>query len=320
MAAPLSLSLVRSPLTGPVMDGTVPVSGVAFAVNEAGSVNRNSQEMLKGLYDIAEMSIATYFKARQEGLPFIGIPVFTGRRFVHSGIHARPGAGIRSPADLAGKRVCLPQFWMTSSVWHRVFLSREYGIDAGQIEWVVTNPERLESAAYPAGVSVTLQQGRLPGQLLADGEVDAVLVPKRGGRLMAGAKFETPFEDVVAAQRDSYVRTGVFPIMHFVVMRGSLVAERPDLPARLYEAFAAAKAGALAAPGGLDGMEEPVWGETTAAALAMFDGDPWPYGLSANRPTLDLFQDCLIEQGLIAKPMPFDELFAPGHDTREAAE
>jgi len=319
MAHPVSLSLVRSPLTGPVMDGTVPVPGVEFTVNDAQSVNRNSQEMLNGRYDIAEMSIATYFKAREDGMPFVGIPVFTGRRFVHAGIHTRPGAGIGNPADLAGKRVAIPQYWMTSSVWHRVFLSQEYGIAAGQIAWVTTHRERLKSAGYPAGVDVTLREGRLPGELLADGDVDAVMVPKRGGRLMAGADYETPFDDVVAAQRNSFDRTEVFPIMHFVVLRGALVDERPDMPARLFKAFASAKADVLAAPSGLDGMEEPVWGETTKASLPLFGGDPWPYGLAANRRTLEVFQQCLIEQGLIKEPMAFDDLFASGCGAMEVA-
>lgn len=320
MARTVSISLVRSPLTAPLLDGAASVPGVDFAANEAKSVNRNSQEMLNGKYDVAEMSLATFFKAREDGLAFLGVPVFTGRRFVHSGIHTRPGAGIRTPADLAGKRVCVPQYWMTSSVWHRVLLSQEYGVSAERIHWITANAERLKSAGYPGGVDITLTEGRLPGDLLADGSADAVLVPKRGGRLMAGAAYETPFDDVVAAQHASFAATGVFPIMHFIVIRGALADEMPELAPALFDAFAAIKDAAMAAPAGLDGIEAPVWGETVEAVLPMFDGDPWPYGMAENRRTLELFQDRLIEQGLIRAPLPFDQLFAPANDRLEAAQ
>lgn len=309
MTGTASLSLVRSPLTAPVLDGTVRVPGVTLAINEAKSVNRNSQEMVKGAYDIAEMSLATYFKAREDGLPFAGLPLFTGRRFVHSGIHVRPGSGIDSPAQLAGRRVCLPQFWMTSSVWHRVLLAREYSLTADRISWVLTNRERLRSAGYPAGVAIEVVEGRLPGELLADGTVDAVLVPKRGGRLMAGAAFEAPFKNVVEAQRASYAKTGIFPIMHFIAMRADLIAEFPGLARDLCDAFVKAKTKAMGDVTALAEMEPPVWGEPVAAALATFGGDPWPYGLAANRHTLEAFRDSLIEQGLLHTRIPIDPLF-----------
>ncbi len=317
MPANITLSLVRSPLTAPILDRKIAIRGITPEINEAKSVNRNSQEMVNGAYDIAEMSLATYFRAREDGAPFVGLPIFTGRRFVHSGIHTRPGTGIKSPADLAGRRVALPQFWMTSSVWHRVLLSREYGVTADQVRWLTTNPERLKSAGYPSGVDVTLAEGRLPGDLLADGTVDAVLVPKHGGRLMAGAKFETPFENVAAAERASLVKTGIFPIMHFIVVSGEAADASPSLAADLCAAFVAAKASAMADASAIAEMEAPIWGESVQDALPLFDGDPWPYGLEANRRTLETFQDCLIEQGLVQTRMALEALFVPLPDTAE---
>jgi 4,5-dihydroxyphthalate decarboxylase len=301
--------MVRTPLTGGVMDGALKTPGVDLVVNEATSVNRNSREMVQGKYDIAEMSLATYFKAREDGLPFTGIPVFTGRRFVQPGIHVRPGAGIKTPADLAGRRVAVPQFWMTSSVWHRIYLSRECGIRADQVRWVTLATERLKSAIYPPGLDVTLIEGRLPGEVLADGTVDAVLVPKHGGRLIGKIPYETPFQDLVAAQRESFSATGVFPIMHFVVMRSEVAKAVPSLAADLFNAFVVGKAAAMEGAVGLENMEEPIWGQTVAAALPLFGGDPWPYGIAANRRTLDVFQDSLLEQGLLRTRVPLETLF-----------
>lgn len=319
MANKVSLSLVRSPLTAPVLDGAVAIDGITPEIHEANSVNRNSREMLDGAYDVAEMSLATYFKAREDGLDFTGLPIFTGRRFVHSGIHTRPGAGIDSPARLAGRRVCVPQYWMTSSVWHRVLLAQEYGVGADRVHWVTTGPERLKSAGYPPGVDVTCADGKLPGELLADGTVDAVLVPKRGGRMIGDAAYETPFADVIAAQCDSFAATGVFPIMHFIVMRGSLAERSPSLAAALCAAFVAAKASAMADEAGLEDMEPPVWGEKVSASLPLFDGDAWPYGIDANRRTLEVIRESLVEQGLIRTPVKLDALFATNLKQTETA-
>lgn len=314
-----SISLVRSPLTAPLLDGAVSLPSATLTVNEAKSVNRNSQEMVSGTYDIGEMSLATYFKAREDGLPFVGLPVFTGRRFVHSGIHTRPGAGLSTAGDLAGRRVCLPQYWMTSSVWHRVLLSQEYGVGPEQVRWVTTGRERLNSAGYPPGVEITLAEGRLPGELLAEGDVDAVMVPKRGGRMIGGIDYETPFPDVVAAQRASFAKTGVFPIMHFIVIRGEAAEAAPSLAPDLCEAFSAAKAFTMSDPARRAEMEPPIWGEPVEAALPLFGGDPWPYGIASNRKTLETFQSCLIEQGLVSRAMPLEALFAPYFDSMEAA-
>ena len=310
MALPVSISLVRSPLTAPILDGQFVIGGITLKINEAKSVNRNSQEMLDGVYDVAEMSLATYFKAREDGLPLIGLPIFTGRRFVHSGIHTRAGFGVSSPEQLAGRCICVPQYWMTSSVWHRILLSEEYGVRADQVRWITTSRERLKTADYPPDIDITLVDGVLPGDLLAEGVVDAVLVPKRGGRMMGSAPYETPFDDIVGAQRGSYTKTGIFPIMHFIVMRAPLADEIPTLPSDIREIFGAAKTTTLNDAQALAGMESPLWGETVENALPLFGGDPWPYGIAANRPTLEAIQTSLLEQGFIHTRMPMETLFA----------
>jgi 4,5-dihydroxyphthalate decarboxylase len=309
MGRSVSFSLVRSPLTGPVLDGAIKFDGIEPVYHEGKSVNRNSQQMLAGDFDIGEMSLATFVRAKEDGLPLIGIPVFTGRRFVHAGIHCRPGAEIKEPGDLRGRRVGLPQFWMTSSVWHRIFLSTEYDIPQTAIQWVMAGGERIKSATYPAGVDVTLSEDRSLSELLNAGDVDAIMVPKRGGRMISDIEYEVPFGEIIQAQHASLQKTGIFPIMHFIVIRAELATDLPALPPALFAAFSEAKANALAIAGALDDMETPIYGESTPNTLPLFGGDPWPYGIEANRQTLECFLKCVEEQGLVGRKMDVDELF-----------
>src|SRR5438105_8685426 len=113
----VSMALVVGPLTQPLLDEHAAVSGLDVEVHAGTSVDRTSREMLEGRYDVAEMSLATYVKARELGADLMALPIFTGRRFLQPCVVARAAAGIRTLADLRGKRIGLPQFWMTSSVW-----------------------------------------------------------------------------------------------------------------------------------------------------------------------------------------------------------
>jgi len=111
--------------------------------------------MIAGKYDIAEMSMATYVQARARGLDLLALPVFMGRRFLQPCVAFAKNSTIGSPSELRGKRIGLPQFWMTSSMWHRGLLEHEYGVPATQVEWVTTQPERLDAASRRARGSRT---------------------------------------------------------------------------------------------------------------------------------------------------------------------
>ena len=304
----ISLSLVPSPLTTPLLDGTVKIEGVAVVPHAAKSVDDNSRAMLGGGFDVAEMSLATFSRAKDGGAALTGLPIFPGRRFTQPGIAVRKGSGIASPRDLAGRRVALPQYWLTSSVWHRGVLLHEYGVAPETVEWVTVVAERGE-AEFPKGVRVTPREGAKIPELLASGEVDAALVPRpvteRGYDPAAGPGFA----DVAAEQRGYLSRTGIFPIMHFIVARTALLDEAPELPRVLRAAFEAAKRSALADQKARQGLELPVHGLDIDAALAVFGGDAWPYGLARNRTVLDTFFGYAQEQGLVRQKPSVDALF-----------
>jgi 4,5-dihydroxyphthalate decarboxylase len=288
--AKIALALVPSSLTTPLLDGTVKIEGVAVVPHAAKSVDDNSRAMLSGGFDVAEMSLATFCRAKDQGARLIGLPVFPGRRFVQPGVAVGKGRNYASPRELAGKTVALPQYWLTSSVWHRGVLQHEYGVAPEGVDWVTVVAER-GAAEFPKGVRVAAREGLKIPELLERGEVDAALVP----RPIPGNCL---FRDPAAAQREYVLATGIFPIMHFIVMR----EEVAELAPALMRAFEAAKARA-AAP------EPPIQGMSIEEGMRAIGRDPWPYGLVKNRAVLDTFLLYAHEQGLVRTRQTVDALF-----------
>src|ERR1700679_3008857 len=150
---PFSCSLIDSALTQPILSGAVTAPGLDLTFTTA-TVDENRRAMIAGKFDIAEMSMATYVQAREHGLELLALPVFMGRRFLQPCVAFARNSKIGSPSELRGKRIGLPQFWMSSSMWHRGLLEHEYGVPATQVEWVTTQPERLD-AGFTPGAQVT---------------------------------------------------------------------------------------------------------------------------------------------------------------------
>ena len=176
----LTVSLIAGPRTQPVLSGEVPIANVTAQTQAAQSVNTNSLEMLSLKYDVAEMSLATFTHARERGMGLVALPIFPGRRFMQNGVMYAPNAGIKDPSELRGKRVGLPQFWMTSSAWHRLTLHREYGIAQKDVSWVTMAPERLGSLQLPPEAKQDTS-GRNARELLQAGEIDANMGAGAGG-------------------------------------------------------------------------------------------------------------------------------------------
>jgi 4,5-dihydroxyphthalate decarboxylase len=299
---PLSCTLIASALTAPILDGTVADPELALAL-ETASVDENSRAMIAGRYDVAEMSMATYVQARARGLDLIALPVFLGRRFLQPCVAMAPGSAITAPGDLRGKRIALPQFWMTSSMWHRGLLEHEYGIPASAVAWVTTQPERLDVGFSP-GAGVTRVDDRPLPALLADGSADVIFAPRPPAR---DGTLAFLFADPAATALAYRERTGIYPLMHTVVVRAPLMREQPGLAAALFALFTRAKAHAYAHPGPLE-IESPIAGLDFAAARERL-GDPYPFGLAANRAAIDAFLSYAKEQGLTAERVDADEAF-----------
>ena len=169
-------------------------------------------------WDAAEMSLAkTISLVSRPGADIVALPVFPSRVFRHSAIYVRPGAGIRTPKDLEGRRVGIPEWAQTAGVYARGLLQQEYGVDLAAIDWRqagVREPGRIEKAQLqlPGGVRVTPVPDRSLAQMLADGELDAAISARDPG----GTRL---FADYVALEEAYFARTRIYPIMHVVVLR-----------------------------------------------------------------------------------------------------
>ena len=271
-------------------------------------------------FDVAEMSTSLYLTLRAKGeFPFVALPVFPSRLFRHGFIFVNTEAGVREPRDLDGKRVGVPEYRQTAAIWIRGILQHEYGVSLDSIEWfeggvnAPRTPDVLD--LRPEGKSSIgfIPSGRTLSDMLASGEIAALIGARQPASLKSSPHVQRLFPNYREVERDYYQRTGIYPIMHTLVVRESLYREHPWVAESLHKAFEQAKhwcfeqmrfSGAMrySLPwlyADLDEMDE-VFGE-----------DPWPYGLEPNRKTLETLVQFLVDQRFLAQPVAIEEMFVP---------
>ncbi|MCA1645810.1 MAG: ABC transporter substrate-binding protein, partial [Chloroflexi bacterium] len=202
-------------------------------------------------FDAAEMSLSSYVLRRSRGDDsLLAIPVYTSREFRHSCVWVRADADIHSPADLKGKRMGVPEYQMTAAVWIRGFLSDDFGVAPSDMHWFsggLYEPGRQEKLpiSIPALDLHTIGPEQTLSRMLVDGELDAIMGP-RPPHGFPGPRVRRLFSDFRSVEADYYQRTGVFPIMHTVVVRRDLLDREAWVARSLYDAFVESKARAMA--------------------------------------------------------------------------
>ena len=322
----LRASLVPSPLTRALIDGSVRPDGVELDFSEQprdatmpAIIEQNSRRMLSLDLDLAEMSFGTLTRARDRGMPIVGLPIFPGRRFLQHAIAVIRDSGIQTLADVRGKRASLGQFWQTAYIWHRLALHSQCGIRQEEIRWVCTAPERWDELPKPSAPTELDSSGRDPVALLREGKVDVAFLSNGTALLdLEPADSVRPlFEEPAASQREYFRETGIFPIIHLVVLREG-AAQDPAAIAALCEGFAEAKARGLAEM--IRNPETtPILGGDPLAVPSLFGPDPWPYGIEPNRGVLETYlEDVFEHQGLTERRLNVSDLFPenlPAHLT-----
>lgn len=274
-----------------------------------------------GEFDVAEMSLSSYCMLVGRGLrDLVAIPVFPSRVFRHSAVYVSSASGITEPAQLAGRRVGLPEYQITAVVWIRGILADEHGLAVDSVEYVQGGQEqagRTEKLAIelPASIKVsTAGEGRTLSRMLADGEIDALYSARAPSTLTSRpGTVRRLFADHEAVERRYWRSTGIFPIMHLIVLSRELYEEAPFAAASLCKAFEESKRRAyerLQLTGVLQTMLP--WQMAEVERLTADGGaDWWPYGLEANRVTLETFLRYHHGQGLSPRLLRAEELFAP---------
>jgi 4,5-dihydroxyphthalate decarboxylase len=272
-------------------------------------------------FDAAEFSCSEYISQVDRGnCPFIALPVFPSRVFRHGFICVHRDSDIKSPKDLEGRRIGVPLYTQTAAIWIRGLLRSDYGVDLSTVRWLEGAVMEAGGHGHPSAPPMrkkpkieTNRTGLPLADLLLGGQIDAILGTFVDDACRAHRDIVRLFPDYRAREREYFQRTGIFPIMHLVVLRKEVHERHPSVARKLFDALVEAKAWArrelLASnaqrymlPWLLDDVNE---------IDEVFGGDAWPYGIGANRPTLEALVDYMLDQGFIARRIPLEDLFLP---------
>jgi 4,5-dihydroxyphthalate decarboxylase len=276
--------------------------------------------MMKLEFEASEMSSSDYARYAARGdCPMVAIPVFPSRVFRH-GYITIDKRQIKTPKDLAGRRIGVPLYAMTAAIYMRGLLQHDHGVDLSGVTWVEgglndTKPHGAPSTiplVRPVKLELYTPEKALNDRLV-QGDVAAVIGSGMPKALKTDPNIARLFPDFRATEMDYYRRTKIFPVMHLVVIRRDIYEKHPFAATSLFSAFCEAKAIAYRKMRELGTLRYMLpW---MAAELdeidQVFGGDPWPYGIEPNRPSLEALVQYLADQALIEKPVPVEQLFAP---------
>lgn len=319
---PLTLACGPYDRTEALWTGAVRPRGIALDYRSIQAPREIFDRMVGELaFDASELSSSEFVAMTAAGdCPFVAIPVFPSRAFRHGFVCINRRAGIGAPKDLEGKRVGVPLYTQTAAVWIRGHLRQEYGVDLGAIRWIEGAVEKAGRHGSPHArpplepVEIEINRtGASLGELLAQGEIDAVLGSRLPETLGRHPDVVRLFPDYRAVEREYYRRTRIHPIMHLVALRRDVYDRDPWIAQSLYDAFGKAKDWALEMMrfSGAQRYMLPWLYPDLDEIDDLFDGDPWPHGIEANRPTLEALVRYLAEQSFIREAMPIEDLFVP---------
>lgn len=310
-----------------LIDGRVGVEGCE-AQYEIAAVGDMNTDVFSGSQsrEVTEIGLHPFMLAHaNDGFrDYSLLPVFPLRVFRHRSIFIRTDRGIDSPKDLRGKKIATPGFSSTSLTWIRGLLQHEYGVEPGDIQWVVSSKDSSANAAgktskqeniIPEGLSVARgPAGVDESDLLASGEVDALFHAAEPRAYMQGhPDVARLFGDYRGVERKYYARTGIFPIMHAVAIRNDVAKAHPWLPEAVFNAYVAAKKATY------DELKTLGWatvslpwaGQELEETRKLMGENYWPYGVEPNRKALETLCRYSHEQGLASRLLSVDDLFHP---------
>jgi 4,5-dihydroxyphthalate decarboxylase len=303
-----------------LLDGTVRADGIDFTFLRAPTEEIFYRFVRYREWDVSEMAFGKLITLiSHEDKSVVAIPVFPSRVFRHSSIYVRSDAGITRPEQLAGKRIGVPTWSQSASMYSRGMLAHEYGVDLASIHWHqggVNQPGRLENVTFklPEWLRLTRVPDRSLSEMLLAGDLDAILSARPPTPFDAGdPRVRRLFQDYRAAELAYFKKTGIFPIMHVIAMRREIYERHPWVAMNLYTALEAAKNGSLDRLKSITESSIPLpWIlEQTQQSRSMLGEDFWPYGIEANRKTLEAFTQYAFEHGICPRKVAVEELFPP---------
>ncbi len=318
----LKIAIASYGHTRAIKDGSIPIPGVDPDFVEVVPIIQAFRRMVRDVeFDICEMAPTTYMIARARGAPYIALPIFLMRRFHHGGFVVRPDAGIRQPKDLEGKKVGVRAYSVTTGVWTRGIFMNEYGLDSSKVTWVVDDEEHVTSLVLPPNV-MHAPEGKSLQSMMQSGEIQAGFTGPAGvgraGPPIGNWDMNAPtggdtgtypelLANVEQVEADWYRRTGIYPIHGLIVVKDEAIARHPWLPGAMMAAFSTAKQGYLEDLRRLGRGDSPE--DKRYRGFFSLMSDPLPYGMAANRPSIEALVTYALQQELIPSRPELDRVF-----------
>jgi 4,5-dihydroxyphthalate decarboxylase len=316
----LSVAVRDYDRTRPLMDGSVRIDGVEPVFMTLPPEEIFFRAFRYAEFDICELSLSSFtVKTAHGDCPYVGVPAFLSRAFRHTSFYVRTDR-IKKPGEMKGKLIGVPEYQLTANVWARAILQDDYGVKPSDIRWIrggLEDAGRREKIAIKLPPDVRLEeapQGRTLSSMLEAGEIDGFIGPRVPSCCERGhPDVGWLFADPVAAAKDYFKRTGIFPIMHLVGVRRALVERHPWLPAAALKAFEQAKNIAVERLADTSSAKVtlPFVEERLKEARELMGRDFWSYGVDANRKVLETFLRHHHGQGLSPRLVKVEELFYP---------
>ena len=310
----IEFPVMRYDITMPLLEGRVTIDGVKLKpVKSSSMINKEDPQMKAGEFGLCDLNIGYFLPAIEAGWEIVGLPVFSKRKPVYQLIFCHADSGIRSPKDVEGKRIGSRTYRTALTVWARGLLRERYGVDLSKTQWIVQAKEVFPLHDQRLKID-SVDDSKNMVQRLIGGEVDALITDISDTKLFATLeghpKVRRLFPDYLAEDQKLYKETGIFTPVHMMVMSRKLDREHPDLAAKFYSAFEQAKQIAyddiLSDRSGFS----VVYLRERMREQAEAWGDPWKYGIKANRATIDAFTKYNVEQGMIRSAPSYANTFA----------
>jgi 4,5-dihydroxyphthalate decarboxylase len=305
--------------TKDVKSGAIPIVGVEPNFVEVVPIIGAFRRMVRDVeFDVCEMAPTTYMIARALGAPFIALPIFVMRRFHHGGFVVRPDSGIKTPKDLEGKKVGVRAYSVTTGVWTRGIFVNEYGLDSAKVTWVVDDEEHVTSLKLPPNV-VHAPDGKSLASMMADGELQAAFSgpagigragPPTGAWEQRAQTSTVTYPELIAnvgeVEAQWFRRTGIYPIHGLIVVKTDVLAQHPGVAKALFDAFRKSKDGYVAR---LKAGEGDSADDVKYRKMMTLMSDPLPYGMTANRASIEALVTYSVQQKLVPSRPQLDQVF-----------
>lgn len=271
-------------------------------------------------FDAAEMSLSSYTLLVDRGeAPFVAIPVFPSRAFRHNAIYVNESSGITGPGDLVGRTVGVPEYQMTAAVWIRGILAEHHGVPVESVTYRtggLHQTGRVEKLALDLGPDIRVDpiaDDQTLARMLVEGQIDALYTARTPAPYFDPTSgVRRLFEDPKGVEQAYFQHTGVFPIMHVIVVRRDVYEANRWVARSLMSAFEESKRRAV------ERLRETVslscslpWLVVDCEeTVSVMGADFWPYGVDASRATLATFLRYSFEQRLARHRLQPEDLFA----------